>query len=79
MPGWHPLIVHFPIALLTFSLIVDLAALLAKRPAWHPVAYALLVAGTVAATAAVISGNAAAAPPPSPPKPSFQTGVARHA
>ena len=62
MPGWHPLIVHFPIAQLTFSLIVDLAALLAKRPAWHPVAYALLVAGTVAATAAVISGNAAAAP-----------------
>ena len=62
MSSWHPLVVHFPIALLTMSPIVDLAALLARRPTWHGAAYALLVAGTVAAVAAVISGNAAAAP-----------------
>jgi uncharacterized membrane protein len=62
MPGWHPLVVHFPIALLSVSSIVDLVALLARRPSWHTTAYALLVAGTVAAAAAVISGNSAAAP-----------------
>ena len=62
MPGWHPLIVHFPIALLSMSPVVDLAALLTRRPSWHAVAYALLATRTVAAAAAVISGNAAAAP-----------------
>lgn len=62
MPSWHPLIVHFPIALLSISPIVDLAAFLTRRPSWHAVAYGLLVAGTLAAAAAVISGNATAAP-----------------
>lgn len=59
---WHPVAVHFPIALLSFALVVDLAALMRRRPAWHRLAYALLVAGTLGAAIAVVTGNAAAAP-----------------
>ena len=62
MPNWHPMIVHFPIALLTLSVVVDLGALLAGRRSWHRVAYALVIAGTLGAAAAVISGNDAAVP-----------------
>ena len=62
MPNWHPMIVHFPIALLTLSVVVDLAALLGRRRSWHRMAYGLIVAGAVSAAAAVISGNDAAVP-----------------
>ena len=62
MPNWHPMIVHFPIALLTLSVVVDLAALLGRRRSWHRMAYGLIVVGAVGAAAAVISGNDAAVP-----------------
>lgn len=55
---WHPVLLHFPIALLTAAVTVDAAALLWRRPNWQRGAYALLVAGTVGAAAAVLSGNA---------------------
>ena len=60
MPHWHPIIVHFPIALLTASVLVDLAAIVTRRERWHTSAYVLLVAGVVGAAAAVLSGNSAA-------------------
>ncbi|MFH1567564.1 MAG: DUF2231 domain-containing protein [Gemmatimonadota bacterium] len=59
---WHPLVVHFAVALLPASAVTDLAALLFRRPPWHRVAFALLVAGALGAVAAVLTGNAAAAP-----------------
>ena len=62
MPNWHPMIVHFPIALLTLSVVVDLGALLTGHRSWHRMAYALVIAGTLGAAAAVISGNDAAVP-----------------
>jgi uncharacterized membrane protein len=62
MPNWHPMIVHFPIALLTLSVVVDLGALLTGHRGWHRMAYALVIAGTLGAAAAVISGNDAAVP-----------------
>ena len=62
MPGWHPFLVHFPIAFLPLSVAIDLIAAVTARRYLHSVAYLILVAGTVAAAAAVISGNSAAAP-----------------
>ena len=56
----HPVVVHFPIALLTFGFCVDLAGLVARRP-WHRTGYALLVAGAATAMAAVVTGNLEAA------------------
>ena len=50
---WHPIIVHFPLALLAFALAVDLAALVRGHPGWHRFAYAAWAAGTVAAALAV--------------------------
>ncbi|MDA0336237.1 MAG: hypothetical protein O2782_13815 [bacterium] len=58
---WHPILIHFPIALLTAAVVVDAAALLCRRPNWQPGAYTLLLAGTVGAAAAVFTGNADAA------------------
>ena len=56
----HPVVVHFPVALLTFGFCVDLAGLVVRRP-WHRTGYALLLAGTAGAMVAVITGNLAAA------------------
>ena len=50
---WHPIFIHYPIALLTTAVLVDAASLLCRRETWHRVAYALLVAGTVGAAASV--------------------------
>lgn len=59
---WHPIAVHFPIALLTAAVVVDVIAVLRCRDnALHRIAYALLVAGTIGAGASVLSGNADAA------------------
>jgi uncharacterized membrane protein len=58
---WHPIILHFPIALLTVAVAADAVALVGRRYSWQPAIYALLVAGTVGALGAVISGNADAA------------------
>ena len=57
---WHPLIIHYPIALLSLSPLCDLAALWLRRRDGHHLAYALMVIGALASCAAVLSGNAAA-------------------
>ena len=62
MPHWHPLIVHFPIALLTASVVVDLLALARRQMQWHRFAYGLLVAGLLTTSAAVITGTGDALP-----------------
>lgn len=57
---WHPLLVHYPIALWPVGFAVDLVAWVAKREEWHGFAYLLQALGAVAALAAVLSGNDAA-------------------
>lgn len=56
MESLHPLVVHFPIALLLTAVCVDLAALVLKRPALHRVALWNLTLGTIGAGVAVLSG-----------------------
>ena len=56
MESIHPLIVHFPIALLLTALLLDLLAVIVKRPGWHRVALWNLSLGTLGAAAAVASG-----------------------
>ena len=56
MESLHPLVVHFPIALLLSALAFELAALIAKRPALHRVSLWNLSLGTLGAGAAVLSG-----------------------
>ena len=52
----HPLIVHFPIALLLTSAGLDLAAVALRRPTLHRIALWNLVLGTLGAGAAVWTG-----------------------
>jgi len=56
MQSAHPLVVHFPIALLLTAVVLEVLALVARRPAWHRVALWNLALGTLAAGVAVISG-----------------------
>ena len=56
MQSAHPMVVHFPIALLLTAVVLDMAALVARRPALHRIALWNLVLGTLAAGAAVVSG-----------------------
>ena len=56
MEGLHPLVVHFPIALLLTAVGVDTLALLLKRPALHRIALWNLCLGTLGAAAAVMTG-----------------------
>ncbi len=56
MESLHPLIVHFPIALLLTAVVLDLAAIVLKRPQLHRVALWNLCLGTLAAGATVWSG-----------------------
>ena len=60
-PNLHPLIVHFPIALLVAAVAVDLAAVLEpRRQPVRNVATWLYVAGAIAAVAAYFTGHLAA-------------------
>lgn len=64
MPPWnhmHPLIIHFPIALLLFAPLLVLLGLLwpDQRQGIHGAALVTLVLGEVSALAALVSGNAA--------------------
>src|SRR6266498_977811 len=53
----HPIVVHFPIALLVTSLGIEVLALLRKGPEWlTPAAKWLLWMGTIGAALAVSSG-----------------------
>lgn len=56
----HPLIVHFPIALLLVAVVLDLLALALKRPSLHRVALWNLCLGTIGAGVAVLTGREAA-------------------
>ncbi|MBI3324292.1 MAG: DUF2231 domain-containing protein [Candidatus Omnitrophica bacterium] len=56
MQSAHPMVVHFPIALLSVAALLDLLALALKRPGIHRVALWNLTLGTLAAACAVLSG-----------------------
>ncbi len=57
----HPALVHFPLVLLPLSAAIDLIAGPLGKREWHPLAFAVLVAGTLSAIGSVVSGNDAAA------------------
>ena len=66
IPGWapnlHPLIIHFPIALLIAAAMVDLVDALFERPAWLGVgATSLYLVGAGTAVVAYVTGRQAAA------------------
>ena len=56
MLNFHPLFVHFPIALWIGALVFELAARIAKNEGWHRTACAVLALGALAAVPAVFSG-----------------------
>ena len=56
MQSLHPLVVHFPIALVLTGVAIDALALLMRRPSWHRVALWNLSLGTLGAGAAVLTG-----------------------
>lgn len=59
---WHPVSVHFPIALLLFATLAKLLALIVKSPQkvfWQQVGSCLLLVGTASAWLAVYTGDLA--------------------
>jgi uncharacterized membrane protein len=61
VPNLHPLVIHFPIALLITAAAVDLANLFFGRPAWEAgMAAYLYAAGATFALAAYVTGRDAA-------------------
>ena len=56
MPNFHPLVVHFPIAILTVSILFDLMAKLLKREEFSRVGWWTQLAGSLGLGGAVISG-----------------------
>ena len=56
MDSIHPLVVHFPIALLVSGVGLDGVALLLRRPQLHRIALWNVALGTLGAAAAVLSG-----------------------
>ncbi|WP_040952747.1 DUF2231 domain-containing protein [Gorillibacterium massiliense] len=52
----HFIITHFPIVLLLFSFLFDLAGLIWKKREWHSSALVCLVVGTLSTIAAVLTG-----------------------
>lgn len=61
MANWHPVLVHFPIALLSSYFLLDLAGAIARKPGWRDAAGIMLYLGTLSAAAAVALGLQAAA------------------
>lgn len=61
MPNIHPLLIHFPIALLVCFLIMDLLASLFRKETFRIAASWMLYLGTLGAMAAVATGFMAAA------------------
>jgi uncharacterized membrane protein len=64
MLNYHPLFVHFPIALWIAALVFELAARVAKQDALHRAACAVLALGALAAVPAVMTGWSAEAAVP---------------
>lgn len=56
----HPMIVHFPIALLIIAFLADLAGITLKREFFSRMGLILMVLGTVGVVAAYLSGDFAA-------------------
>lgn len=52
----HPLLLHFPIALILVAAAAELVAIVARRGTWHVVAVANVRAGALFAAAAAITG-----------------------
>lgn len=61
MENFHPLVVHFPVALLTSALLVETLALVLRKAGWRRVSLWNLGLGTAGAAAAVFSGRLAEA------------------
>lgn len=61
MESFHPILVHFPLALLTASFLVEGLALVLRRPALHVVSLWNLGLGVLGAVGAVLSGRQAMA------------------
>lgn len=57
--AFHPLLVHFPIALLIAALLFDAVGWLWRRPSFTEAALGVQVLGVLGALAAVLSGNQA--------------------
>lgn len=55
----HPMIVHFPIALIIVGLLSDLAGLITKKEFFNKMGFYLLLTGTVGLVFSYYSGNAA--------------------
>ncbi len=68
LPNIHPLLVHFPIALLTLAVLLDVVAAFWRKMPWlRPTVGLLYVVGAVGALATYLSGRVAAdsvLPPP---------------
>jgi len=56
---WHPLSVHFPIAILLLGSLLLFAALFFKTEFWDPMARVLLVLGTLGLWVAIYTGDLA--------------------
>lgn len=52
----HYIVTHVPIALLVFSFIFDLIAIIAKKREWHSAGMLCLVVGALGAIASVLTG-----------------------
>ncbi len=62
MVGWthlHPMLVHFPIALLLVGFLTDVAGLIIKREFLSQTAFYLLILGALGTIAALMSGEQA--------------------
>ncbi len=55
----HPMIVHFPIALILVGFLFELASLFIKKELFSTVAFYLLILGTLGIAAAYLSGDLA--------------------
>ena len=52
----HFLVIHIPIAMLLFSFVFDLLAMILKKKDWHTAGVLCLIVGTLGAIVAVITG-----------------------
>lgn len=55
---FHPMLIHFPIALVAIGFLAEIAAVLFKKEAWLSIAgFYLLIIGTLSALVAWLTGN----------------------
>jgi uncharacterized membrane protein len=60
MPNIHPFLTHFPIALLSLSIVCECAAVILNREEFSTVGWWTQLAGTIGLAAAVVTGTMAA-------------------